>query len=121
MPLSPLPNGDFRLGSEDWWPERLRFDAIVAGAALRADFSGEAYYRVPELATWSRGKRCVHVRAKTRASPSVTSSLVVTWNVSASQVISLVTSESIRHSPRAMPDVARKRTAAESGSPSTIE
>ena len=38
----------FRLGSEEWWPERLRFDAIVAGTALRVDFSGEAYYRVPE-------------------------------------------------------------------------
>ena len=46
-PLAQLPNGDFRLGSEEWWPERLRFDAIVAGTALRVDFSGEAYYRVP--------------------------------------------------------------------------
>lgn len=46
-PLVPLPDGAFRLGSEYWWPERLRFDAIADGAALRADFSGEAYYRVP--------------------------------------------------------------------------
>jgi CubicO group peptidase (beta-lactamase class C family) len=44
--LVPLPDGSFRVGSEDWWPERLRFDAIVDDAALRANFSGEAYYRV---------------------------------------------------------------------------
>ena len=38
----------FRLGSEEWWPERLRFDAIVDGAAQRVDVERrEAYYRVP--------------------------------------------------------------------------
>ncbi len=36
-PLVPLPDVGFRLGSEEWWPERLRFDAIVDGAALRVD------------------------------------------------------------------------------------
>jgi D-alanyl-D-alanine carboxypeptidase len=45
--LAPLPGGVFRLGRERWWPERVRFDAIVDGAALRATVAGEAYYRVP--------------------------------------------------------------------------
>ena len=46
-PLVPLPDGDFRLGSETWWPERLRFDTVADGEALRATVAGEAYYRVP--------------------------------------------------------------------------
>jgi hypothetical protein len=45
-PLAPLTDDTFRLGSEEWWPERVRFDAIVDGAALRATLAGEAYYRV---------------------------------------------------------------------------
>jgi D-alanyl-D-alanine carboxypeptidase len=46
LPLEPLPDGRFRAGDE-WSPERVRFDAIVDYRALRVDFSGEAYYRVP--------------------------------------------------------------------------
>jgi CubicO group peptidase (beta-lactamase class C family) len=46
LPLEPLPDGSFRVGDE-WSPERLRFDAIVDGTALRADFTGESYYRLP--------------------------------------------------------------------------
>ena len=46
LPLTPLPDGSFRAGEEEWSPERLRFDAIVDGQALRVDFTGEAYYRV---------------------------------------------------------------------------
>jgi hypothetical protein len=46
LPLEPLPDGRFRAGDE-WSPERVRFDAVVDGQALTADFSGEAYYRVP--------------------------------------------------------------------------
>jgi D-alanyl-D-alanine carboxypeptidase len=46
LPLEPLPDGCFRAGDE-WSPERVRFDAVVDGQALTADFSGEAYYRVP--------------------------------------------------------------------------
>jgi hypothetical protein len=45
LTLEPLPDGRFRVGDE-WSPERMRFDAIVDGAALRVDFTGEAYYRV---------------------------------------------------------------------------
>jgi hypothetical protein len=33
------------VGEEDWSPERLRFDAVVNGHALRANLSGETYYR----------------------------------------------------------------------------
>ena len=44
--LAPLEDGSFRVGKEDWSPERLRFDAIVDGAALRANLSGCDYYRV---------------------------------------------------------------------------
>lgn len=45
-PVAPLANGVFRWGEEDWWPERLRFDAIVVGEALRANLSGADYYRI---------------------------------------------------------------------------
>ena len=45
-PLLPQADGSFRV-ADDWSPERLRFDAVVDGAALRADYAGESYYRVP--------------------------------------------------------------------------
>jgi CubicO group peptidase (beta-lactamase class C family) len=44
-PLTPLEDGVFRVGKEDWSPERLRFDAIVHGQSLRANLSGGDYYR----------------------------------------------------------------------------
>jgi CubicO group peptidase (beta-lactamase class C family) len=44
-PLVQLGEADFRVGAEEWSPERLRFDAIVDGKALRANLSGERYYR----------------------------------------------------------------------------
>ena len=44
--LAPLDDGSFRVGEEEWSPERLRFDAILDGAALRANYSGCDYYRV---------------------------------------------------------------------------
>jgi CubicO group peptidase (beta-lactamase class C family) len=43
-PLTPLGEVDFRVG-EEWSPERLRFDAVVDGRALRANLSGADYYR----------------------------------------------------------------------------
>ena len=46
LTLEPLPDGSFRAGDESS-PERLRFEAIVDGAALRVDFTGERYYRLP--------------------------------------------------------------------------
>lgn len=44
-PLVPLPDGSFRLGTDEQSPERFRFDAIVDGVALRMHHSGETYYR----------------------------------------------------------------------------
>ncbi len=45
--LQPLEEGVFRVGEEAWQPERVRFDAIVNGQALRANYSGCDYHRVP--------------------------------------------------------------------------
>jgi CubicO group peptidase (beta-lactamase class C family) len=42
--LTPLAEAHFRVG-EEWSPERLRFDAVVDGRALRANLSGADYYR----------------------------------------------------------------------------
>jgi CubicO group peptidase (beta-lactamase class C family) len=44
-PLTRLGEVKFRVGEEEWSPERLRFDAFVDGKALRANLSGETYYR----------------------------------------------------------------------------
>jgi hypothetical protein len=46
--LAPLDDGSFRVGAEEWSPERVRFDAIVDGKALRANLAGcGEYYRLP--------------------------------------------------------------------------
>lgn len=44
-PLLPLEGSTFRLGAEPYSPERVRFDQVVHGQALRATLSGCAYYR----------------------------------------------------------------------------
>jgi CubicO group peptidase (beta-lactamase class C family) len=44
-PLTQLGEAEFRVGAEEWSPECLSFDAFVDGKALRADLSGETYYR----------------------------------------------------------------------------
>jgi CubicO group peptidase (beta-lactamase class C family) len=44
-PLTRLGDAEFRVGEEEWSPERLRFDAVADGKALRANLSGENYYR----------------------------------------------------------------------------
>ena len=44
-PLTRLGAAEFRVGGDEWSPERLRFDAVVDGRALRANLSGESYYR----------------------------------------------------------------------------
>jgi hypothetical protein len=44
QPLVPLGEGYFRIGEEARSPERLRFDTIVNGQALRANYSGCEYY-----------------------------------------------------------------------------
>lgn len=43
--LVPLGEGVFRVGEEAWSPERIHFDQIAGGQALRAILSGCAYYR----------------------------------------------------------------------------
>ncbi len=45
QPLVPLDDGAFRLGAADHSPERVRFDTVIDGQALRASLSGELYYR----------------------------------------------------------------------------
>ncbi len=46
QPLVPLPDGSFRPGSDEQGPERIRFDTILDGNALRANLSGGDYYRI---------------------------------------------------------------------------
>jgi CubicO group peptidase (beta-lactamase class C family) len=45
MTLAELEPGIFRVGGQEWSPERLRFEAIVDGLAQRAVYSGTPYYR----------------------------------------------------------------------------
>ena len=44
-PLAPLGDGEFRVGEDEWSPERLRFDTVIDGVAQRARHSGTPYYR----------------------------------------------------------------------------
>jgi D-alanyl-D-alanine carboxypeptidase len=46
QPLAPSPDGSFRIGDDPRSPERLRFDAVTEGRALRACLSGWPYYRI---------------------------------------------------------------------------
>jgi CubicO group peptidase (beta-lactamase class C family) len=45
-PLVPLPDGSFRVGSEEWGPERVRFDLEIDGRPQRMNFSGADLLRV---------------------------------------------------------------------------
>jgi hypothetical protein len=44
-PLTPLGAGIFRVGAEDWSPERLRFGPVVRERAIRMIFSGVEFHR----------------------------------------------------------------------------
>ncbi len=44
-PLTALGDGVFRVGTEEWSPERLSFGPIVNGRATRMKFSGVEFYR----------------------------------------------------------------------------
>ena len=46
QPLVPSTDGSFRVGDDPRSPERLRFDAVAEGRALRACLSGWPYYRI---------------------------------------------------------------------------
>jgi D-alanyl-D-alanine carboxypeptidase len=43
--FAPLGPGEFRMGQEDFSPERARFDGIVDGRAQRLTISGVPLYR----------------------------------------------------------------------------
>jgi len=43
--LALLGNGVFRVGEDNHSPERIRFDAIINGQALRANLSSSECYR----------------------------------------------------------------------------
>jgi len=45
--LAPVGDGLFRVGKQEYLPERLRFSAIVDGQALCANLAGCDYYRCP--------------------------------------------------------------------------
>ena len=45
QPLVPLGDGSFRAGVEETSPERVRFDVVVDGKALRAVLSDGFYER----------------------------------------------------------------------------
>jgi CubicO group peptidase (beta-lactamase class C family) len=45
QPLVQVGEAVFRVGEHEWSPERLRFDAVAGGKALRANLSGADYYR----------------------------------------------------------------------------
>jgi D-alanyl-D-alanine carboxypeptidase len=45
VPLMPLPGGVFRLGDEDFAPERVRFDGLADGHMQRVTIQGVPLYR----------------------------------------------------------------------------
>jgi CubicO group peptidase (beta-lactamase class C family) len=45
VPLHPLAPASFRIGEQDWSPERLHFDTVIDGLAQRAVMSWTPYYR----------------------------------------------------------------------------
>ena len=48
-PLVPLDKGVFRVGMEEWSPERAAFDAFASGRPLRFNFSGVDFNRIETL------------------------------------------------------------------------
>jgi hypothetical protein len=45
LELVPLGDGAFRVGAESWRPDRIKFDPIVEGRALRAIYDEASFYR----------------------------------------------------------------------------
>jgi len=45
--LTPLPGGAYRIGDDDWSPERLWFEAVAGGRPQRIVISGVDYLRRP--------------------------------------------------------------------------
>jgi D-alanyl-D-alanine carboxypeptidase len=48
LQLVPLDDGSFRVGPQEWRPERIRFADVADGVALRAVFEGAGWYRTFE-------------------------------------------------------------------------
>jgi CubicO group peptidase (beta-lactamase class C family) len=48
-PLAWLEGGPFRVGEDDYSPERASFDGVTHGRALRMNYSGVDFYRRPEV------------------------------------------------------------------------
>ena len=46
LALTPAEDGSYRVGVEDWSPERLRFDTEVDGVAMRALLNTSPYARM---------------------------------------------------------------------------
>jgi len=44
-PLEPLADGTFRMGAQEWSPERLRFDTPLEGRFMRAWHGATAFHR----------------------------------------------------------------------------
>lgn len=44
-PLTSVGEAEFRIGEQEWSPERLRFDTVIDGRAQRALFSGAEFHR----------------------------------------------------------------------------
>jgi hypothetical protein len=45
LELVAVGDGSFRVGVEEWRPDRVRFDVIVEGRATRARFNESPSYR----------------------------------------------------------------------------
>ena len=44
-PLTSIGNGNFRVGTDEWSPERLSFGPAINGSCTRMKFSGVEFYR----------------------------------------------------------------------------
>ena len=45
LELVPLPDGRFRVGAAEWLPDRVSFDTVIDGRAVRAVYDGAPFYR----------------------------------------------------------------------------
>ncbi|HEY7400942.1 MAG TPA: serine hydrolase domain-containing protein [Actinomycetota bacterium] len=48
LQLMPLDDGSFRVGAEEWRPDRIRFEDPADGRTLRAVYDGASWYRTFE-------------------------------------------------------------------------
>jgi D-alanyl-D-alanine carboxypeptidase len=48
LELVPIGDGWFRVGAEEWRPDRIRFEDVADGKALRVVYDGTSWYRTFE-------------------------------------------------------------------------